>query len=162
VVENWNMAKSHMPPWVVFDGKVPKLCNEFRLRIELSGRGHTEKKPRVTAPTALCALFSNMIVFCKATFVTPDETAADKASDATSLGFIFLENLKPESMNHGVGPRFLSFSLNVSSNDVFTFIPNDVVSTLNVWQTALKAILNGDVTADNETFIQVLPSSNVI
>ena len=153
------MAQSHMPPWMTFEGKVPKLCHEFRLRIELGGEGHKERKPRVLAPTALCAAFGNMIVFCKATFVTSDETAAKTASDATSLGFIFLKNLSLDSMTtqSTSGPRSLSFSLNVSSGDKVTFIlPSDAVATFDSWQTTLKASLKGEFAKESESVVQVL------
>lgn len=160
------MVRSHMPPWMNFEGKMPKLCHEFRLRIELSGKGHVERASRVTATTAYCALFSNMLVFCQATFVTEDETDARTPSDATSLGFVFLQNLglkalnqKPSAEKRRTSSGSVSFSLNVSLNDTLTFIlPFDAISLSQSWQGALKKSFSSESSiqiGDDPTFIQV-------
>jgi hypothetical protein len=162
----WNMVRSHMPPWMNFEGKVPTLCDEFRLRIELSGKGHVERTSRVTATTAYCALFTNMLVFCQATFVTEDETSPHTPSDASSLGFVFLQNLTPKALNQKppaekrrTSSGSVSFALNLSTDDTLTFILTlDGMSLSHAWQEALKKSLSSGSTtqvADDSAFIQV-------
>ena len=162
----WSMVRSHMPPWMNFEGKVPTLCDEFKLRIELSGKGHAERTSRVTATTAYCALFTNMLIFCQATFVTEDETSPHTPSDATSLGFVFLQNLTPKALNQTppaekrrTSSVSVSFALNLSTNDTLTFIlPLDGRSLSQAWQEALKKSLSsGSRTqiGDDSAFIQV-------
>lgn len=163
---NWSMVRSHMPPWMNFDSKMPMLCHQFKLRIELSGKGHVERTPRVTATTAYCALFKNMLVFCQATFVAEDETAPQSPSDATSLGFVFLHNLDVEALNQKLsqGKRrtssaTMSFVVTLGPYDSLTFIlPLYEVYLFEAWQESLRQCLSprsNAETGDHPAFIQV-------
>jgi hypothetical protein len=165
----WGMARPHMPPWMKFEGMRPKLLDEFKLHIELSGEGHFESTPRVISTTAYCVLFANLLIFCKATFVPEDETSPQMPSHASTLGFIFLRNLGPQSMNQKLSSEkrrtssgMASFSLSVSPRDTITFIlPIESISISQSWQEALKKSSTskpGPWTEDDPTFIQVLAS----
>jgi hypothetical protein len=96
------------------------------------------------------ALFTNMLVFCGATFVTEDETSPRTPSDATSLGFVFLQNLELEALNQKPPAEkrrtlsgSVSFVFNVSTDDTLTFIlPLDAMSLSHAWQEVLKKSLS--------------------
>lgn len=163
---NWSLVRPHMPPWMNFDSKTPILCHSFRLRIELSGIGHAERTPQVTAPTAYCALFRNVLLFCQATFVAEDETAARVPSDASNFGYVFLENLKPQALTQTSTrePRrtlsaSVSFNLILQTRDSLTFIlPTQSISLLEKWQQTLQdclGVMSRGSTYDDSVFIQV-------
>jgi hypothetical protein len=152
---NWSMVRMHMPPWMNFDSKMPMLCNEFRLKIELSGKGHVERTPRVTATKAICTLFKNILIFCQASFVAEDETAPQSPSDATSLGFVFLGNLDANALDQKstqekrrTSSAPLSFVLKLDTNDSLTFVlPLHSSFLFQTWQESLQACLSPDSSA---------------
>lgn len=157
----------HMPPWMDFDSKIPILCDEFRIRIELSGKGHAERTPRVMAATAYCALFKNILIFCQATFVAEDETAPHIPSDANSLGFVFLQNLgtqalnqKPSQERRRASNASVSFILNLDTSDSLTFMPPfHAVSQSQKWYDCLQACLSqssGVQDTNDAAFVQVI------
>jgi hypothetical protein len=166
----WGMVRPHMPPWMKFEGITPSLCNEFKLHIKLSGEGHVQGTDRIFSPTAFCALFANLLIFCKATFTPEDQTAAQTPSNATILGFIFLQNLTPKSMNQRLSDNrpenrrtfsgMVAFSLSVSPGDTITFsLPIESISISQSWQEALKKSLASGVWTKD--FTQVMPSNVV-
>lgn len=133
-----------------FEGKVPILCHKFKLRIELSGKGHVESSNSAQVITAYCTLFTDLLVFCKATFVTQDKTAPYTPSDAEGLGFVFLQNLTTKALNQKqpaekrrTSSGSVSFSLNLSTGDTLTFIlPLADMSLLADWEQSLTKYLS--------------------
>lgn len=156
-----------MPPWMVFDSKVPILCDQFRLLIQLSGRGEVDGKKRTSAPTVYCALFQNVLIFCQATFAAKDETSPPTPSDAGILGFVFLQNLKKTALTQNqsgeirrMSSTSLSFVLILSgAKDSLTFMFSSHSTELfQMWHETLQHCLNSGVRTndgDSTAFVQV-------
>lgn len=160
----------HMPPWTNFDAKMPILCNELRIRIELSGLTR-EKTPYVLESTTYCILFKNVLVFCQAT-VAKNAIAPQAPSD-TVLGFVFLQNLGTQALsqksfqkNRRTSSGSLSFVLNLGiSNSLIFILPFHAVSLSQRWYDSLQACLllgSGAQGYDDPTFIQVIFSKMYI
>lgn len=130
-----------MPPWVNADLKMPILCHKFNLVIDLSGRGHENKKWGTTT-SAYCILFKNMLLFCQGAFTDVfDETNPPVAPNTTCLGMVFLRNLDSKTLVekcHADGR--ISFTMNLKLNDTVTFsLETPSPSIDQAWSENLKA-----------------------
>ena len=112
-----------MPPWFDVKSTSPILCHEFKLVIQLSGKGNSSGSPWVGLSEACCILFENMLVFCQGSFPSVvDKTAPPAPSNITCLGMVFLENLGPKTLAET--PRAddtRSFILTLGRHDSITF-----------------------------------------
>lgn len=133
--------RAHMPPWLYIGCKTPRLCHQFRLLIELSGRGQLNGPKWVSSTTKYCALFKNLIIFCQGTFTAPDETAPPTPPNTTCLGFVFLQNLKGTALASnldGSSKRVMQFTLDFDLGDSLSFnIIQQEFSVIEKWHEAL-------------------------
>jgi hypothetical protein len=135
---------------MVFDSKVPILCHQFRLLIQLSGQGEVDGKPRTSSPIVYCALFQNVLIFCQATFAANDKTSPRTPSDAGTLGFVFLQNLKKTAATQNrkesrrTSSTGLSFVLNLAgTKESLTFIfPAHAITLFQIWHETLQHCLH--------------------
>jgi hypothetical protein len=124
---NWAMVRVHMPPWLNVLFKMPMLCQELKLFIELSGRGHMDGSSWVASTAAYCCLFENLLLFCQGPFTAmTDETAPPTSANATLLGMVFFENLDSEMLvqrSQQDNNRSITLQLNRVDRITFNFEP---------------------------------------
>jgi hypothetical protein len=121
--QNWLRVRSHLPPWLNLESKMPILCHEIKLVIRLSGRGFGSNSSWTSSSEAHCILFENMLLFSQGSFpVNYDDTEAPTMPHLTCLGMVFLENLHPQTLSQlSVSNTSLSFRLNLAVGDTITF-----------------------------------------
>jgi serine/threonine protein kinase len=162
--QNWLRVRSHLPPWLKLESKMPILCHEIKLVIRLSGKGFGSNSSWTSSSSAYCILFENMLLFSQGSFPAKhDDTDAPTMPNLTCLGMVFLENLGPQTLSQlWVSDGSLSYRLSLGVGDTITFKFESAESTWasKSWYHTLQTCLQSSTAGYGAscTYLKVITS----